>query len=53
MCPNWKKNKTVFAADLMADVYNLIKSMKNILEMKSDFSKVIGYKLFKLNVSLY
>lgn len=47
------KNKTVLAANLMADVYNLIKSMKNILEMESEFSKVIEYKVFKLNVSLY
>ena len=45
MNPDWKRSKTLFADDMILYIENPNDSIRKLLELISEFSKVAGYKI--------
>ena len=45
MNPDWKRSKTLFADDMILYIENPKDSIRKLLELISEFSKVAGYKI--------
>ena len=43
--PNWKRSKTLFADDVILYIENLKATTRKLLELISEFSEVVGYKI--------
>ena len=44
--PDWKKrSKTVFLNDILLDIETSKETTKQLLELISEFSRVVGYKI--------